>query len=349
MSVKIRKRKIKEGYSYYLDIYWNGNRTTETTKFKELTTKDSANKLLNKESKIFVEQLRAKRELEILTGTYGLSSIKKRRLIFIDYMKELSKKRYTSKSNYDGWLCAINHVEAFLGTRIVTFESVNSKFLEDIKSYLLDVHKTNTASSYFNKVRATINQAFKDRIIIDNPCEIVSTIKTQESEREYLTHAEVQKLWDADFQDKELKRAFIFSCYTGLRFSDIEKLTWNDIKDNKIKFRPKKTTEKFQYLPLNNMANRILDESDKNTNNVFNISYSRTSKLEQWCRIAGINKHITFHCSRHTFATMSLTAGADIYVIKDLLGHSKVQTTQIYTKIINSKTEEAVNLLPNLI
>jgi len=168
MGVNIRKRKIKDGYSYYLDIYFNGNRTTETTKFKELTKKDSASKIQNKESKIFVEQLRAKRELELYSGTYGLSSLKKRQIVFIDYMREESKKRYTSKSNYDGWLCAINHVEAFLGTRIITFESVNSKFLEDIKSYLLDVNKPNTASSYFNKVRATINQAFRDRIIIDN-------------------------------------------------------------------------------------------------------------------------------------------------------------------------------------
>jgi len=107
--------------------------------------------------------------------------------------------------------------------------------------------------------------------------------------------------------------------------------------------------EKFQYLPLNDVAKRILNDSDREKNKVFNISYSRTSKLDQWCRMAGITKHVTFHCSRHTFATMALTAGADIYVIKDLLGHSKVQTTQLYTKIINSKTEEAVNLIPSIL
>ena len=84
--------------------------------------------------------------------------------------------------------------------------------------------------------------------------------------------------------------------------------------------------------------------------NVFNIKYSayENKKLQQWIKDAGIKKHITFHCARHTFATLALTNGADLYVIQKLLGHSEIKTTAIYTKIIDEKKSEAVNCLPQI-
>jgi len=84
--------------------------------------------------------------------------------------------------------------------------------------------------------------------------------------------------------------------------------------------------------------------------NIFNVIYSayENKKLHRWIKNARINKHITFHCARHTFATLALTNGADLYVIQKLLGHSEIKTTAIYTKIIDEKKSEAVNCLPHL-
>lgn len=350
MSVKLRKRNTKNGWSYYLDIYMNGERVSETLNLNHIKApKNEADRISNKENKIIAEHIRAKREIEISNNCYGLSSLNRRKESFIDYMHEVAKNRNTSKSNYEIWLACIKHLSKFLGNKKLNFENANQKFLEDFKQYLLIRLKPNSASSYFNKVKATFNQAVRDKIIVNNPSEDVKGISPEESEREYLTIEEIRRLWETPCRDELIKKAFIFSCYTGLRFSDIQSLTWDKIKGDQLSFRPRKTKQKVIYLPLNNVAKDILHSQDKGVNNkVFDIRYSQTAVLTRWCIDAGIAKHITFHCGRHTFATLALSNHADIYVIKELLGHSKVQTTAIYTKIIDSKKVDAVNSLPSI-
>ena len=112
-----------------------------------------------------------------------------------------------------------------------------------------------------------------------------------------------------------------------------------------IRFKQKKTKGQ-ETLPISADAVSILGERLSHEEAVFqNLTYSEynNQKIREWITRAGINKHITFHCARHTYATLQLTLGTDIYTVSKLLGHRDIKTTQVYAKIIDEKKVEAAN------
>jgi integrase len=141
-----------------------------------------------------------------------------------------------------------------------------------------------------------------------------------------------------------MKKAFLFSALTGLRWSDINKLIWSEIQNSKeignyIRFTQKKT-KGTETLPFNEDALKLLGKRGAPKDRVFEgLKYSawHNLKLQQWAMKAGISKTITFHCARHTYATLQLTLGTDIYTVSKLLGHKDLSTTQIYAKIIDER------------
>jgi len=351
MSVKLREKQTKNGISLYLDIYNNGKRSYEFLKIKLIKpVKNSSDRFENKELKRLAEQIRANREIETLNDNYGFSPEFKKQVYIVTYAKKVIEEKSLSKEHVYNWQSMLIHLERFLDGRKVTLIQVDQKLLEGFKQYLLKELSQNSAVNYFNKLHVIIKHAINNQILVRNPFFNVSFIKTLNSEREYLTLKELKKIVKAECENPELKRAFLFSCYTGLRWSDIAKLCWSDIKNKGLQFRPKKSNKDILYIPLNQTAKSLLGKKGGPNSNIFNLKYSafENKKLKKWIKDAGIEKHITFHCARHTFATMALTRGADIYVIKDLLGHSEIKTTEIYTKIIGEKKKEAVNCLPQI-
>ena len=166
------------------------------------------------------------------------------------------------------------------------------------------------------------------------------------------------KLANTKCINDDIKRAFLFACFTGLRFSDLGNLTWEmihfDGKRYKLAFRQKKTRG-YEYFPLPETAIKLLFN---NQDNIINLPHNRVFKvhdlnwynkvLKKWAREAGINKHMSSHVGRHTFATLALSQGVDIYTVSKLLGHKSLNHTQIYAKIIDEKKNEAVDLLPKI-
>jgi integrase len=177
----------------------------------------------------------------------------------------------------------------------------------------------------------------------------VKGAKPEETQREVLTLEEVQKLFDTECEDPEIKRAFLFSCLTGLRWSDIEKLKWSELQENFIRYRQKKT-KAVESLPINDQALQLLGEREGDDERVFSIVYNvwNNHKLKQWVLRAGITKKITFHNARHTYATLMLSNGTDIFVVSKLLGHAYVKTTQVYTKVVPEARVAAVKSFPTL-
>lgn len=177
-----------------------------------------------------------------------------------------------------------------------------------------------------------------------------SHLKGTTYHREFLTVDEVKRLIETPCRRPDIKGAFLFSCFCGLRISDVKGLQWkNVIKDGEkihIQITQYKTKRPL-FLPLNKQALRWMPERGNagDEDFVFPPLSKNMTVLDVWAKDAGISKHVTFHVSRHTFATMELTMGADLYTTSKLLGHTEVKTTQIYAKIVNSKKEEAVSLL----
>lgn len=170
----------------------------------------------------------------------------------------------------------------------------------------------------------------------------------------YLTLEEVRMLAATPCRYPDIKRSFLFSCLTGLRKSDIEKLVWGEIHKQgdytRIIFTQKKTGG-LEYLDISPEAEKLLGERGKESDLVFPFMHSISlieDTLKSWTTEAGIKKHITFHCGRHTFATLMLDLGTDLFTVSKLLGHRDVKTTQIYAKILDKNKQQAVSKIPTI-
>jgi integrase len=346
MSVKLRKRKLANGnLSLYLDIYHGGKRQYEFLRL--YLTKD---KTTSKETFQLAESIRAKRQLEIQHSEHGFIPHFKKKANFVDYFERIAVNK---PSDHRAWNNTLKHLKEFTDGGRIQFSAVTEDWLETFKTYLLSRVSNNTAHLYFSNIKAVLKQAVKDKIIAINPGDHVSQIKKQNSAVTFLTLEEIQKLAHTHCRDHEVKRAFLFSSFTGLRLSDVRGLQWENINGDSIEFRQKKTGG-FEYLHLSPMAKQILAERpDVRILNMRNSEVFRLPSqtrlhivLKQWSNQAGLDKRVTFHTARHTFATLALTEGVDLYTVSKLLGHKTIQATQIYAKVIDEKKRAAMELLP---
>jgi len=280
---------------------------------------------------------------------------------FIKYFEALIKKRHknSSTSIIINWERSIEFLKNFAGEPI-EFSQIKMKFCEDFKSFLLTAQRggnkegilsQNTASTYFSVFKAALKQAFIDGYFTTDISAKIKSIPAQETRREYLTIDELNTLVATPCENDVLKRAALFSALTGLRHSDIQKLKWNEINmDNgqpRINFTQKKT-KGVEYMPISQQALEICGEPKSPNDLVFeNLTNPAwiNRPLKTWVAKAGINKNITFHCFRHTFATLQLSSGTDIYTVSKMLGHTNVKTTQVYAKVIDEKKNKAAEAI----
>lgn len=310
----------------------------------------------NKETVALAQNIRAQRQLAVQKGNYGFLSDEKENSDFVTYFEQLAKKR--KGSNSDNWTSALHFLKDFTDGKTIRFKELNEGFCNDFKEYLLSTKSRkskkvtlaqNSAVSYFNKFKATLKQAYKDGYLEVDLNKRIETIKQAETERQYLSFDELQKLATTNCDIPVLKQAALFSALTGLRFSDIRKLIWSEIQFDSIegyyvRFRQKKT-KGSETLPISEQAFSILDKRGRETDPVFfGLDYSLTqTDLPKWLKNAGITKHLTFHGFRHTHATLLISNGVDLYTVSKMLGHREIKTTQVYAKIIDKQKREAAN------
>ena len=368
MKVHLKERLSKKTgkISLYLEIY--KGYIKEEGKIKHIRDyeyldyflyekpKNQVEKQHNAEQLKFAEAVRAQRFLEIQNGTYGFNNVHLLNANFIEYFKKLAEERKESRGNYGNWDSALKQLVKYAG-KIVPFKNVTIEFCEGFKEFLL-TNKTktekplakNSVISYLNKLKAALNQAFDDKIINENPAKRIKNIKPDESNREYLTKEEVKALMETDCRYEVLKRAFLFSCFTGMRWSDINQLTWRYVRKSEDGYRvhfSQKKTKGVEYLDIPDIALEYIGEKGEPDERVFvGLKYSAymNTALARWVLEAGITKLITFHCARHTYATILLEEDVNIRVIQDMLGHKELRTTLIYAKIIDKKRREAASI-----
>lgn len=356
MTVTLRQRLKGDKISLYLEYYANGKREYEYLKMYLIPEPEKgkltkSEKEENKKNLDLAEAIKSKRHFEIKNGIFGFQDLGKMKGSFLKYFEYLTEKRKDSTGNYGNWDSTLKHLKKF-APHDVSFDQINKRWLEDFKEYLQNSAKTkskvilsqNSQHSYYNKVRAALREAYKEGNISRNPADEVEGIKAGEPEREFLTYDELIAMSKSDCDIKVLKEAFLFSALTGLRWSDVNKLTWSEVQHSKeignyIRFTQKKT-KGAETLPMSEEALKLMGERGLPTDRVFvGLKYSawHNLRLQQWAMRAGISKTITFHCARHTYATLQLTLGTDIYTVSKLLGHKDLKTTQIYAKIIDER------------
>ncbi|EKO3593502.1 site-specific integrase [Vibrio metschnikovii] len=382
MKIFIEKRALKADGTRTLRLIYDHGYTTKSNGSRQRKReheildlfiydkpKTPAQRQHNKEHMLLAETIKSKRLVEWQSQKHGFEDRTKRSASFIDYFQRQVdiKEQTTSTSNHSIWLSARKHLLFYCGKNDLSFDELDKDWLDGFKYYLTNEAKTksdtalsrNTQSSYFNKVRAAINQAYREGIIRDNPLSQVTSIKAKTTKRVYLTLDEVNALAHTECRYSVLKRAFLFSCSTGMRWCDIHRLTWSEIETfnnhKRIIFDQAKLShgdaKSLQYLDMSKSAESLLGPVKAAHERVFKgLKYSAYMNVEllRWCMAAGISKHVTFHSGRHTFAVIQLSRGIDIYAVSKLLGHSELKTTEIYADIIEQRRMEAMLTFPDI-
>lgn len=385
--VRIRFKQLANGNkSIYLDIYNDGIRSYDFLKLYLIPETDKESKVKNQNTLQVAKSIQAQKILDITNKKSGINN-EYSKISLLDWLRtfqNLRAKTGQSMNRSEQIGSAIKHIENFNNGRNVMVKDVDTKYCRDFIYYLSTAKsRTSTktpkplsksaAKSYFIILSSAIKEAFRQNIIQDNPFDRLSKedkkpIKSEDVNIGYLSIEELKLMINCtyDRQNIMLRKAFLFACFTGLRISDIRSLKWDEIKTsngNSYIHKIMEKTKSYVDLPLSQSSLCWLP--DKLDDNVFPTSkkwshnklhdelpatqWCVNTELSRWAHKAGLNRHITFHMSRHTFATSLLTAGADLYTTSKLLGHKNIGTTQIYADIINQKKVDTVNLLDDLI
>lgn len=364
--VRVRYKALSDGsQSVYLDIYRDGKRQYEFLKLYLIPETNAAAKAQNKATLAAVNTIKSQRIIELTNNVAGLKNTSQRsRLLLLDWMQTYKESQEKKGVRGSDKLISntINVLRAF--DEKAAMRDINRDFCLAFIDYMRNVYVSASGRklsqfscvSYFGCFRGALNAAVREDIIAENPINKLNTdekIKMPESKREYLTIDEVKTLIDTPCRREDIKSAFLFSCYCGLRISDVLALKWKDVdctgEQWRINIIMQKTRQPL-YLPLSMQARKWMPERNgaAEEDSVFaTLSCEDTCnvQIKPWVREAGITKHVTYHTARHTFATMLLTLGADLYTVCKLLGHTDVKTTQIYAKIINKKKDDAIGLI----
>ncbi|MCH5176324.1 MAG: site-specific integrase [Prevotellaceae bacterium] len=324
---------------------------------------------IDQEACIFADNVRSLRQHEydnqaLYTDTDAEQAAQNERSVcdFIKYFEELKEKRHknSSKSIQVNWNRELTLLKQYTEGRPMFFGDIDLNLIEDYKEYLINApqggSKTgtisrNTASTYFSIFKAALHQAFIDGYLTIDLAAKSKNIYYEESQREYLTLEELNKLAATPCDSPILKRAALFSALTGLRHSDIKQLKWKDLVKDQEHYRilfTQQKTKGVEYMPISDQAYQLCGEKGDYDRLIFEGLQDPSwisRPIARWIEAAGITKHITFHCFRHTYATLQLTLGTDIYTVSKMLGHKKVTTTQIYAKIVDEKKEAAADAI----
>jgi len=358
-KVQLRRKPISQGrHTLYLEIYppiYNPD-TGKMQRKQYLRLyiynrpKTEIEKELNKETLALAEYIRAQRQIELQSRRFDFISETKMKSNFLDFFEEQAAKR----KNCYNWEMSVRYFKSFAGSNI-PFTEINETLCEEYADYLLSGPalgrskisiKKNTAVAYFGRFKLTLEEAFKKRYLPTDLASIIESISPQETHRPFLFLEELNRMANAPCPNPIVKKAGLFSAMTGFRYSDVETLLWREIHGSEgnyyILYNQEKT-ESAEYYPVSDQTIKLLGQRGEPDSRVFKgLKYDQTvHALKKWLINAEIEKHFTFHGFRHTFATLQLASGTDIYTVSKLLGHKDIKTTQIYAKIVDSLKKEA--------
>lgn len=370
--------------SLFLDYYFGYKMVYDEAKDKEVAKKDRKRETLklylwqaprtplereqNKEMLELAKKIRFERGQELLESIEGYRLKKDRSINFLDYFQSYIDS-YT-KTDIRMMQIALQRFKDFLSETpeyskfVISIkpEQLNKDMMIAFTEYLQSRSVGEGAKSIYQRFKKVINYAIEHDVMIKNPCIGVSIrVDDQILRKDVLSMEEAQMLINThyDNENPNVRRAFILSLYCGLRFCDVKELTYKnvDYANRLLKFEQNKTkghsAASGVVIPLNDGLLSLIGEppidGDKSTL-IFPLpTYESCLKsLKRWVKRAGINKHISWHCARHSFAVNILNNGANIKTVASLLGHSGLKHTEKYTRAVDRLKEDAINSLPEL-
>lgn len=372
--VRIREKRLNDGnVSLYLDMYYMGARKKEGLKLYLVPEVNAAAKLQNRNTLKLAEQIKAERILDIQQhGLVNWENVKKGRMTLAAWVEKYTKDEngltpasMRSKRNAQA---RVEQYLLYIGKPNLALKEVDKDFCKGFIAFLKTCTFNNgkktlgstTCRIFMNRLAAALNMAVREGLIDNNPFKLLDAKEKPQKKsamREFLTIEELRTLIATPCRYEIVKKAFLFSCFTGLRYSDMMALKWNEIHkaaDGKTLYieHEQVKTKNMVTIPLSNEALRWMPRKSKDEERVFHQLRITSTTVEmvlgEWMQKAGIQKHITYHCSRHTAATMLLTLGADLYTVSKILGHRSIRMTEVYAKIVDKKKIETMNLVNNM-
>ena len=343
MEVKLRERGGKRKTTLSLAIWNPDARRWSYEKLRLYLYRGAGYEEQNKETRKLAEIIRTKRQAEIHSGDFGLIPEHKKRGDFVLFFDGLANERDAN------WKQTLRVLRRYTKGPL-SFRALDASWLVDFQRNLKKNYANNSAWLFASKVRAAIKIAVQKRLIQRNFLIEAPPIRYQQTQRTFLTAEEIEKLANTPCENNELKRAFLFSCFSGLRYSDVSALTWRNIEKNYIRFTQKKTGEP-ERLPLTTTARQILFPEDEkiisieSDKKIFDmLTAARNNQiLKIWAKQAGIDKNITFHVARHSYAFLLLTSGVDLYDTSKALGHRSINMTMIYAHLIPEQLRKKID------
>lgn len=290
------------------------------------------------------KRVAAKKEEELIAGEYGLA-VKPSKVRVLDFMREYSRG-YT-KTDRRKVEALVGHLESFYGDNPAIY-SIDQSSASEFKDYLRSHLASETTRNYLAVVKKAIDLAIDKGLLKHNVFRRVTVKGDSDSiKKDVLTLEEIRQLMQTPCSNPEVKRAFLFSCMTGITLAEIKILKWSQIQNNTLKYSRLKTgnTQKVQ-VPINTTGQSIIGKKKTASQFVFNhlpTSNGVNKILKTWMRNSGIDKHITFYCARHTFGTLQAEMNTNQKTIASNLGHSSTRHTDKYVRAVDEAKRKAVN------
>lgn len=351
MSVKLRTRKYAKGnIKFYLDIYTNGNRTYEFLDIGYFPRdKDK------KEKKELADKIRAKRELEVSSQDHGFVPKHLKRsnfLVFYENFLDNYRKKDKRIFRY-----AKEKFQDFYPSNKLPMSKITQKLIEEFRNYLLSEESKLTGETpydYLARFKRVLKTAHKEGMINPHTFSLIQEVnikrRNNQLKKNILTASELKMLMSKRCGNEEVKKAFIFSCFTGLGEAEIRKLTWDRIlPDKKIKLFREKSGEQI-INSLHSVALQMIGNRGEANELVFRLpsNVAVSKNLKNWVELSEIEKNISFYCGRHTFATLLLVNGANLKTVADCLGHADTKHTLKYLNYVSELKDKAIEKLPLL-
>lgn len=321
----------------------------------------------NNQTLELAKKVRFERGQELLESEEGYRLKKDNKIDFYDYYQKYMDN-YTKKDLKNIRLAFVRFKSFIAETPEYSFyksnikvQNINHDMMENFAEYLKEHSVGEGGLTLWKRFKKVMKYATEHDIFRKNPCDGISIRVDEESlKKDILSEDEISALMAAHCKQEnpEIRRAFIFCLYCGLRFCDVKELTFAnvDYSNRLLKFDQNKTTGHSSssnvVIPLNDNILFLIGKKGKDATDdlIFHLpSHTMCLKaLRNWTKKAGIEKHITWHCARHSFAVNILNNGANIKTVANLLGHSSIRHTEKYTRAIDELKKAAIDSLPEL-